>query len=303
MNEPGETVDAVTPSRNGSAHATGGVDAPSDTIVLPPAVEQRLSALADSIRAWDWRTQVLDDPAPPPLTAESAPAPVQEAAPATEAVPASPRQPVPPAPTSSGWPEPWPEAASTDSAAAPAWLRKLRHPTDRQWLVVALAGVVIAIVATVLLLTAGSGPPHLPPAPQSTPHVDAAPGSVVVTQFVKLTTDINAANSTLKAELATAGTRQNVALVTTYIPPYAQAVRNYQFELHYLPWPTSMSADVGAIYAQLQSYSSLLSSVLSINQVTLEPWLAELNLRAATVQGADNHIRNDLGLRSSHLFP
>ncbi len=64
-----------------------------------------------------------------------------------------------------------------------------------------------------------------------------------------------------------------------------------------------MSGDVDAIYAQLQAYSTLLSSVLSINQVTLAPWLAELNLRAASAQVADNHIRNDLGMSSSHLFP
>jgi hypothetical protein len=183
------------------------------------------------------------------------------------------------------------------------WLRKLRHPTDRQWLVVGLVGVVFAIVATVLILTAGSGPTHLPPAPKVTPRADAAPGSVVVSQFVKLTQDINSANSTLKAELATAGTRQNVALVTTYIPPYAQAVRNYQFELHFLPWPASMSADVSAIYAQLQAYSNLLSSVLSVNQATLRPWMSEFSVRAASAQGADNRIRSDLGLRSSHLFP
>jgi hypothetical protein len=201
-------------------------------------------------------------------------------------------------------PEPAPTPAHDEATPVPAPPSR-RGATLWPWLIVAVAAAIFVTVVVGLSLRSKGANPKLPaPAHGSTTAPASTPAHTVAdTKFISVATGMNAANVQLKAELATAAGSSTVAQVATEVTPYLKALKDYDYEVHFLPWPAAMATTTQNLYVQLQAYATLLASVTSVNPSTLSSFLAEVHARASTTEVADNAVRNALGLPSSNLFP
>jgi hypothetical protein len=294
-------VSSFTPVDGGQSDAKEGT-APEDPTQLPPSIERRLSALSQSIRTWDWRTQTIEPAETTRITTRptgpvTAPAPAPPAPPRTTPTPVPAQAATAPAPPVELDDQGEAKPASASTTVLSPFVLNLR------WF--GAAAILIGFVVTLVLFSVGSSPPSpsTETSTTTTTTTGASDTSVAVTKLAALSQPQGTANLTFRNQLAQAGTTPDLAQVTGDVTPYLSILQVYEFELHAVPWPSAMSADVTTYYSQLLALAQLLSSITTMSQSTLPAWLAQVRVRATSTQAADNQVRSDLGLRQAVLFP
>jgi hypothetical protein len=140
-------------------------------------------------------------------------------------------------------------------------------------------------------------------ASQSTTTTSASPLTAAqMTQFDGYATALEKANATAASGLAGLS-NPTVAQVTPVISTYMTAANLYNLEIHTVPWPASMQADVQANYAQWSAFRGFLQSESTVTQAALAAWLSQLHSVGAATQATDNTVRHDLGAAASSSFP
>ncbi len=114
---------------------------------------------------------------------------------------------------------------------------------------------------------------------------------------------MNVANDTAKHALDKAGGAISLARLNAIVAPYTTAVKVYEYQLHFVVWPTSAQIAVQNEYTQLSSFQSFLETITAVNQNTLRVWESQFHSAAATTQSTDNVLRSDVGLGPSYTFP
>ena len=87
------------------------------------------------------------------------------------------------------------------------------------------------------------------------------------------------------------------------VTSYGVALNLYDFQLHFIQWPTSMQTAIALDHAQFKALMSFLQSFNTVAPTGMSAWLTQLHDRTGTTETADNQIRTDLGLPSSSSFP
>jgi len=306
------------------------------------SVDERLEALMEVVRTWDWRAVSVEARPAPALettrtvsdlaiaaTAQAredlqpliyGPSPV-ECAPDTQTVALEPTPPpvvdpsVPADPDhdsdDTGWPsEPEPRRG------AGAW----RGPVDRLWahpraraaiLILSAAVVVFLIIWGIRLADKSPGASAPPPttAPRHAAvhtHHKAFVAPIPAAQLAKyqqFIQGLQTANAAATGAFVGAGSTPTTTQLAPAVAAYRSALNLYAFQLHFLQWPASMQPAITVELAQLSALVSFLQSISYVSPAGMSAWLSQMHARTGTAQTADNQIRLDLGLPSSSSFP
>jgi hypothetical protein len=267
-------------------------------------------------RKWDWRTYTRNEPSGvvevrhgnidetrPPSTADARPVPqpVEDRRAQNQEVDPF----FMPRPPSARGSRTDPDASSPRPRRVTKDHRRPGQRAGRMTLGIISALILVAVGAT-LFATSGSGPPHPPRSSTTTTvvhHTVRPVNPKVVHVFASLARVMDAANTAVTTQLSAAGSTPTLAEVSAAVSPYTTEVKNYEFELHFLGWPSRMSAAVQALYGQLQAFNDFLQTFTSTRSSTLATWLAQFDAHGAATQAADNTVRRDLGQPTSTLFP
>jgi hypothetical protein len=161
---------------------------------------------------------------------------------------------------------------------------------------------------------ASSGP-SLPPAStsstqpstsqtvQTTTAVVAPIDSAQLTQFEQYSAGLQTANATAAKAFVDAGSTVSTTQLAPVVTAYGSALNLYDFQLHFIQWPTSMQSAIQAEHAQLKALMSFLQSFSIVTPTGMSAWLFDLHSRAGSAQSTDNEIRRDLGLPNTSSFP
>ena len=80
-------------------------------------------------------------------------------------------------------------------------------------------------------------------------------------------------------------------------------MKDYDYELHYVAWPSSAGAAPQNLYAELKVFSTFMQTVTTVTPASTTTWLAQFHAVALTTQNDNDALRNALGLEDSHNFP
>ena len=283
-------------------------------------MDERLDALVQSIRAWDWRA------APPEPSRTPAEGPLSVSPPSGSepqnfgigrhphdtSLEASlahrqqsfvdPPHPVEPLIAPLGPEIEVGETFSTDvscttvEAPAPsrmfALLRRLSsHPWTKLVVLGLAAGVtVILIVGGIRLLATSSnsqgttGTTTRSPSRISTQGSKALISTPELNRYEGYADVLRKANDTATAGFVDAGSTPTKARIASVVTSYGTALDSYDRALQSLQWPSSMQLDVDRDNAQLQMLTTFLGAFNLISSTGVSGWLPQLHNRATIVR-------------------
>jgi len=298
--------------RNGSA--TGGPP-PTAVLPVPPTGDRNANRLQPADQAHP--TIGAPDEAATSLRNLRDPAPRQAEAPRRDGGPSrmvhlpplqvDPRS-APPAPDTV---PPGGDESINDGQPDPEERRSVLPPRLRPfakfipWVVAAVA--VIVIVFSIKHFASGQGPDALTPTSPTTttstiPKAIIPVSSVVKSQFITLSKPLGAASYTVTQALASSSIRP-VVQVNQEVTPFESALNAFDFQLHYIAWPETMTVPARDLALRIQTLATFISSISAVNSATLSTWLTQLHALSMTAQSADNLVRKDIGLPVISSFP
>jgi hypothetical protein len=172
------------------------------------------------------------------------------------------------------------------------------------WLIAAI--IVFVIVAVIRLATPGPSSGSLTPttinSTHAVTHATVAVPDATLTEFRDASKALNTANVTVTQALASSS-NQPVAQVNQEITPYATALNTFEFDLHAIVWPTSMTVPSQSLTLRIKALASYASSVSTVTPATMSTWVTQFHALATAAQTQDNLVRNDVGLPSTTSFP
>ena len=134
-------------------------------------------------------------------------------------------------------------------------------------------------------------------------HPAAPVSAAQLTQFKGYAATLQQANQVASTGLVSTGGTPTMTQAAADVTSYHAALNLYGTQLHTISWPTSMQSAVDVEYAQLEALMSFLQSFNSVTAPSMSAWLTQLRDRAGTMQSADNHVRQALGLPTTSSFP
>jgi hypothetical protein len=195
-----------------------------------------------------------------------------------------------------------PVATSPEQESAPPE----RKPGRRAKVIVWLVAAVIVVVVVAVLRARGPGLPSgslTPVTVKSGAHSVLKPVSqTVLTQFNVASERLNTANDNITQALA-ASNGASVAQVTREVTPYATALSDFDYTVHFIAWPGTMRAPVQELGLRTQALISFLGSVSSQGPATLNSWFGQLYALGNEAQTADNLVRLDVGMPTTSSYP
>jgi hypothetical protein len=308
------------------------------------SMDERLDALLQMIRTWDWRTAPAAT-GPPPAEVAASTVAASTASPLTTPASAQVREDSEPhtrgaSPAQSiadtqpvmlvGTPRHAKfEPAPADPDDAPELVTSSSEPEHepdhflaRLWsnhrfkeAVFGLAAVVLVLllIAGIRLIAngnTGSSDPYptttvTQPAPPPAHHIHfVAPISAAeLAQYEGYADGLQQANTVATKALVSAGKTPAPTQLSPVITTYGSALNLYDFQLHFIQWPTSMQTTIAVDHAQMKTFMSFLQTFSIVSPTGMAAWLSQFHDRAGTAQTADNQVRRDLGLPSSSSFP
>lgn len=127
--------------------------------------------------------------------------------------------------------------------------------------------------------------------------------SAQLVQYKQYAGSLDNANTVVTHGLAGVGSAPTVAELEPVTSAYVTALNNYNIELAFIKWPTTMQAEVKADQSELALMAGYLKDVSVVSPEQMGAWLAQLNSRAGQVQSTDNVVRQELGLPKNTSFP
>ncbi|HUC05783.1 MAG TPA: hypothetical protein VL961_10315 [Acidimicrobiales bacterium] len=306
--------DDVATGENLPGHASSSVATHdgSATVRVRQAAQERLDAIDELISSWDWRSNVAT--VDPPLERPAAEA-AQDRSDHVEPTGAEPPKPDVGLVGTLEWPlgttsheperEP-PEPHAEAVTATPADGLGSPHRTRSKvraavWAVTALVMVAAGIFIGWKQSRPGSAPPKTPSAHATTTLSPAR--QTLRVDFIATAKPMYQANAAATQALDSSNGSDSVATVFRELVPYTEAMSNYEYELHFLPWTPDVLAASTALHQQLGTFVSFLHTVTSATSATLGSWLSTFQTDARATQIADNHLRSELGLPTGASYP
>lgn len=205
-----------------------------------------------------------------------------------------------------------PEPDSTSQREAERGASRSRTRTRTR--IIVLAAVLVAVLAVggiiegIRLATKSSGGSDTSSSTQSTvahhPATKQAPiDAAKLTRYEGYAAGLQKANEAATRGFVAAGSTPSSAQVAGIVTAYRSALNLYDFQLHFIAWPVSMSTAIATDHAQFQALMSFLQSFPSISPTGVSAWLTQLHNRTGSTAAADNVVRNDLGMSNSAAWP
>jgi hypothetical protein len=172
------------------------------------------------------------------------------------------------------------------------------------WVLAAL--LVVGVVAAFRFIHTNGGRPGTL-TPTTITHHSTTVNTTAITpsgrELLQVAKVIQQANAAIAQGLAAAGASTTVPSLIALENSYGSAVNQYYFELHLITLPPLAATDLHNEYAQLQALKFTISSVLTVNQASVSPWIAQFRAVATATQTVDNRLRKDVGLQPTSTFP